>query len=333
MTLKIFGVDVELDEIIPVTIPPNNLQITQVDYLGAIHSTVRIPPADLAFYKNLAITETDANLHRWIVPEKGVYNGAWAKRLRKWAKLKAGINLNPDALSRISEHLSKASSTEDMYLKFTKTRWTPGTYGDRGSCWFSGAGGTWGHCSEAVMEKGGGLLFFDGNKNPRGRMWFYGLKDGEEGVIFNVYDIQNRMTLLNMSRILSSLYGITYHRVTDLKVPDGYINGQQSSAFLLGKSPVLRPIRLYFATKWKPLDETLLTDDSVPTCMYCGATSTVTYGDNDFCDECKKGRCVLCGASGCDKNPVCLVCDGTVWKCCGVRNGRCQCGKKERWSS
>lgn len=330
MTLKIFGVDVELDEFIPVTIPPDNLQITQVEYLGAIQSTVRIPPADLAFYKKLTITETDANLHRWIVKEKSVYNGAWAKRLRKWAKLKAGINLNPDALSRISEHLSKASSTEEMYLKFTKTLWSPGTYGDAGSCWFK-LNSMWGHCSAAVMENGGGLLFFDRKQEPRGRMWFYSLKDGEEGVIFNVYDLQKRMTLLNMSRILSSLYGISYHRVTDLKVPDGYVNGQQSSAFLLGKSPVLRPIRLYFATMWEPLDETLLTNNYVPTCWYCGAASTVTYGDNEYCDECKKNRCVLCGTSGCDENPVCFSCNDSVWKCCGVRNGSCQCGKRERW--
>lgn len=334
MDIKIFGVTVPLDTLIPVVILPKDAQITQSSYMGALFSTRGIPASENAFYRGLSLTDTPANLHRWTVTEKATYNGAWAKRVRKYAKLKFGLTLTSDPLSRISEHLSKASVfNSKLFLRFTKTLWKAGEFGDAGSCWWGSS--TWKHCSSAIMEEGGGLQFFTADERPRGRVWFQSLKGGEEGVIFNVYDIEGRMTLLTMCRILSSLYGISYLRVQEIYMPDGYINGRQSSAFLLGMSPVQRPITLTFASRlqknYQPIKMNM--DAGAPMCERCHAEAEYICGRRSLCETHSKDYCSICGDVISTNMGVCDNCSNRYWKCCmQPKFDTCVCGKKEVWN-
>jgi len=219
--------------------------ITPLDFMDALMHA----PFDGATFlklKTINIRETPAQLQRWLVAEKSDYTGGWTKRFSKYVKKEFGFNLSTEPLSVMGELLAKAvkTATIPITLEFTDhADWKPGKFGDSGSCW-------WGDQKKSrigLLRNGGGAIcIYYADEKPRGRLWYFPLSHGKFSVIFNIYDKEDDLTILGISRILAMKYGVSYMRAYSLNFPESYLNGE-GSGYLVGSEIEDRPITLTFA--------------------------------------------------------------------------------------
>jgi hypothetical protein len=262
--------------------------------------------------RKIDIQHTPASLDHWMVNGKGKYVGTWAKRLSKYVKDKYGYNINMEHLSVLAEHISKAlsSATKPYIIEFTDhANWIAGKFADSNSCWFGG--GTHNRTRQMMIDSGGGAIcIYQEDSTPYGRLWYYPLDGGNFCAIFNIYDFDNKLTILGMARLLSMKFGVSYMRAHTLYFPNAYINGE-GSAYLVGLQLVDRPVTLTFAQNpskvefldgFSPLSSTApevvpvmrkrrFPDDDTWTCPECDEEFTDaddyrTIGDTKYCYNC-----------------------------------------------
>jgi hypothetical protein len=243
----IFGREIELNTFIPLEFSEEDSLITQLDYTDAVmHAPL---PSELSkTLRGIQIrSEPEAKLDHWMVGGKGTYVGAWSKRYSKYVKKLTGVNLDPSHLSIISETLQRSirSGIEPLIIEFTDhADWNPGKFGDNGSCWFGGAQDS----SRAGLIKfgGGGICIYTKDEEPRARLWYAPVERGTNAVLFNIYDKQNTLSMLGISRLLAMKFGVSYKRLTSIYMPNTYLNGGDS-AFVVGHPLLDRPVTLTFA--------------------------------------------------------------------------------------
>lgn len=250
---KIFGVEVPLNEKIEFAFSTDDAQLTNLDYQDAIGRSP-FTSSVLHDLRKIDVMQTPALLNRWMVSGKGEYVGTWAKRMSKYVKKQYGYNIDMGHLSVLVEHLSKAvnAAVTPYLIEFTDhANWRRGDYADANSCWFGGA-----HDAtrlKMIDAGGGAILIHRVDGRNLGRLWYFPLESGKFSCIFNIYDFDNKLTILSMARMLSMKFGVSYMRAHELYFPDAYLNGE-GSAYLVGVDLVDRPITLTFAQRKSTLE-------------------------------------------------------------------------------
>lgn len=220
--------------------------ILQADYVSAIQH-VRVDASVRNALNQVNVATDEHRLNTWEVSGKGVYTGAWAKRLAKYLYKKHKVKIDSNALGIISERIRKALGNEDEILfKFSKSLWMPGEFGEAtNSCWFKGQ--AYGHSAEALVgtEEGGAIKFFTTAGIKRARCWYYNV-DGSI-LVFNAYDKLGRLDILTIARLLSTHYKVEYAKHSDVIVDKTFVNGK--SIYAIGNPPISRPVTMDFAMR------------------------------------------------------------------------------------
>lgn len=249
---KLMGIDIHINEKIPVVFSMDDVRITQLDYADAL-LYCRFPAEVYKTLKTIQIDGSEAHLDHWKIEGKGMYVGNWTKRFLKYVKVTYKIKLNPANMSILGEQLARIANSvsgEELYLDFTDhADWRAGTFGEsESSCWWPG--GSYNSSRIKLIKEGGGAVrVFTADQNPRARAWYFPVS-GDNIALFNVYDKQAKLTLLSLSNLLSMKFGVRYRRNGSVFIPGAYINGK--SVYVLGIDPPSRPITLGFSLSEVP---------------------------------------------------------------------------------
>ena len=161
------------------------------------------------------ITDKDLNgLIDEIGTEWATRQGNWPKRFAKVIKNRLGERLDNNFLSIIGK-IARESCVEHTGRDLIITKqfdWIPGTYGDRGSCfWGSRAG------AKIILQNNGGmaLLIHGPNDVPLARAWC--VPYGSSYIVFNCYTVGScSITLTTFARAMSDIFNFAYYRNIDL---------------------------------------------------------------------------------------------------------------------
>lgn len=276
--------------------------VTQNDYdQSLLH--LHLPKDHRLALNQVRIDDEEHHLRQWVVTGKGTYVGTWSKRLAKYIFKSSGIKLDPKTVSILSERVSRSFKTDptDLTLTFSKTKWSPGTFGEKSdSCWFPGR--MYGKSMEALLEsdEGGAIKLHTKSGEARARCWYWNVDDSL--LIFNCYDRQRKITLLSMARMLSVHFGMNYIKHDEVICSSTYVNGR--TFYAVGNPPITRLVSLDFALrKTSPLIN-LQTEPGV-----------VVYHSNTCCRKCGSdsfGKLVLMDGS--------TACHGCAQECAQCEN-------------
>lgn len=145
----------------------------------------------------------------WMITEKGDYVGTFPKRVSKFYFERMRLKCPQSFLSHIG-NLARDHSTEPLTHTFEfvdHADWTPGEFGDSGSCWW----GSYEQGKEIFLDAGGmAVRFYDSEGDGLGRAWFAKYRTGY--IVFNGYGMGGDSTL-KIAQIVAHYLGMSYKRI------------------------------------------------------------------------------------------------------------------------
>jgi hypothetical protein len=156
----------------------------------------------------------------WVIT-KGEIAGTFPKRLAKICKQQWGIVLNSDILGKVGEIARKYTLNREYFIEFSRDfNWTPGEFGDKGSCFFDVSS----YQRTRIKLLGGyAMKVYNEDESPLGRAWVLPYDKNERNfLVFNSYNTRN-YTLIFFARLLAIHLGGIYEMIPEV-IPGIYTN-------------------------------------------------------------------------------------------------------------
>lgn len=256
----------------------------------------------------------------WVVTGKGEYIGTFTKRVAKYYFKSYELKCPPSFLQKIGE-LARVHSGEATHYKFRfvdEFNWTPGDYGDSGSCY-------WGSNSEALnvlTDNAARAVLFE--EPIRARAWVAeNLPENDLIIVFNGYGFSGDSTL-SIARILAHWKGVSYKRIElrNHNVDNGTLWINAGRGYIVGPAESLERWAEFDFQWGEPrscencgcgvndgywgVDECLYCEDCYyeifDSCEWCSETyyhdDMYWVGDSRFCNHCFERQCFVCYRCG-----------------------------------
>ena len=157
----------------------------------------------------------------WVIT-RGDIAGTFPKRLAKICKRQWGIVLDSKILGKIGNIAQKHTLyNREYFIEFSRDfNWTPGEFGDEGSCFF----GVYKYQRTRIKLLGGyAMKVYNEDESPLGRAWILPYdKMGNNFLVFNSYNTRN-YNLIFFARLLAIYLGGIYEMING-DIPNIYTN-------------------------------------------------------------------------------------------------------------